>query len=358
MGDKYYIFSNSYKPTLGGVQTVTSQLAEAMNARGMDVVVVTKFSRNGWMPYDKIGGVRIYRFLFEYKITFLFLFILFICRRPETVFVHFPQEQAWFVSNLRKFFSFRLITCFHGHDALMYKEGYSMDNELYRSKRKLVHSSDRITACSEYLARVVESIFGISGVRTVHNGVDLSRFKNITPLCVALPYPYIFAFGRIEKIKGFDMLISAFAKSDVPDKYRLVIAGDGSQREELLKLSRELGIEDRICLIGRVTQAEIVGLAQHSEFIVIPSRREPFGIVTLEAIAAKRPIVATDSGGTSEVMNLDYGYLVEASIDGIRGGIEKILQGKIFDFTSVDDYLMRFSIDKMVDKYLTQGYGN
>lgn len=353
MGRCIYIFTNSYKPSLGGIQTVTSQVAETLHARGENVAVVTKFSRKGLAPCSRICGVPVFRFAFEHFAVYPLLVLLFFFKRPKTVYVHFPQEQAKFVYKLRKHFDFKLVTCFHGHDVLMYEEGYARDNELYQYKNLLVHASDAVTSCSGYLAKKVENVFSCIGVIPVFNGVDLSRFDKDVNSPQDVQTPYIFAFGRLEKIKGYDMLIEAFASANLPKDWQLIIAGDGSLRQQLQEQIYRLKMEDRIHLIGRKTPDEIVCYSKYAEINVIPSFRESFGIVALEAIAAKRPVIATNAGGLPEVADMRFCVLCEPSVSSLRYAIEDVSNGCYeFYYNETENYLKEFSIGRMVDNYL------
>lgn len=352
MGSCIYIFTNSYKPDLGGIQTVTSQVAETLRERGERVVVVTSVNRKALAPYSRICGVPVFRFHFDCNITFILLWILFFFSRPKAVYVHFPLNQSSFVLRLRKYFDFKLITCFHGHDVLRYNEGYSLDSLIYKNQVRLIEKSDGVTSCSEYLGQEVKRIFGCRKVSAVYNGVNLSRYGALTPQPFGIITPYLFAFGRLEKVKGYNLLIDAFAKIKCKKNIRLYIAGDGSLRMDLQKQITDLHLEKSIFLIGRKSPNEIVQLTQHAEAIVIPSLRESFGIVVLEAIASKRPVIATAAGGIPEIMDKRFGELVPTSVDGLVRGIEKALSRNDYQFDSVDDYLKGFTIDKMVDNYL------
>lgn len=353
MSGNIYIFTNSYKPSLGGVQTVTSQLAESLSARGEKVMVVTQLSKKSFLPFSVISGVPVCRYHFEWKLSFIFLWMLFLLRKPAKVYVHFPEVQAPAVLWLKRHFDFRLITCFHGHDVLRYNEGYCTDSECFRAQYTLVHASDKVSACSSFLANVVEDIFIVRGVIPVYNGIDLKRYDR--PVGES-PWhrPYIFAFGRLERIKGYDMLIEAYSLIYQKHDCDLLIAGDGSQKEVLSRQINELGLKGKVHLIGRKHQEEIVQFTRHAELNVISSLREPFGIVALEAIASGRPIVATRAGGIPEIMSEYFGVLVDPTVAGLTGGIETVLENQdTFDFSLANEYLEQFSVDRMVNRYLS-----
>lgn len=353
MGTNIYIFANSYKPELGGIQTVTSQFAETIHQRGGKVCVVTNVGKKNFLPISFICGVPVVRLPFRYKFGIVtpFLFLLFLFRRPKAVYVHFPQEMSKYVLKLRKYFTFDIITCFHGHDVMMYYEEYEKDNELYRSKCELVHASNKVTACSVYLAKKVEEMFSCANVIPVHNGVDLSRFNERKPN----PYneTFLFAFGRLEKVKGFDLLIKAYATIKTDRKPKLLIAGDGTQKGALENLINSIGLTECVFLVGRKSPEEIVAYSQNSHAIVISSLRESFGINVLEGIASRRPVLTTNSGGLSEVMDLRFGVMVEPTEESIREGLQLVINNRIdYDSTGIKDYLDGFSVSKMVDNYL------
>ena len=165
--------------------------------------------------------------------------------------------------------------------------------------------------------------------------------------------PYLFAWGRLEEIKGFNLLLQAFANCKKSHGLKLLIAGEGTQREYLQRMIEELGLKDSAVLIGRLVPDDIVQYAQNSEINIIPSRREPFGIVALEAIAAKQPIIATNSGGLPEIMSDKYGLTVPVDAGEIRKAIDKILTKEIsFDYSDTEEYLKHFTIKRMVENYL------
>lgn len=365
-GKTVYVFSNSYKPVLGGIQTVASQFAEGCKYRGFHTVVVTSLYPRHLKVFEKISGVPVLRLPFAFPdgqirnmlmfgISFIALFFLFLCERPDYIYVHFPLSQSSCLTALHRIFKFKLIASFHGHDVLRYDEGYSKATGQYRAQKNLLSLSVQITACSNYLAHCVQRIFDCKNVLTVYNGVDLARFSDCKPRPTAQGNgPYLFAWGRLEEIKGFDLLIKAFANSKRTCGFKLLLAGDGSQRESLQRMIDEYGLKNNVVLIGILSPDEVVQYAQNSEINVIPSRREPFGIVALEAIAAKRPIIATNGGGLSEIMSDKYGLTVPVDADEIGKAIDRILSGEVrFDFSDTEEYLSHFSIPMMVEKYIS-----
>jgi len=331
---KLYIFTNSYMPVLGGIQTVTSQISGGLKTNCDVRVITNKYPRN----------LKHKEFINIFKLSLLFNRV-----SPKVVNVHFPLHQIKYVLFLKRFFNFKIITSFHGHDVLRWLET-SKKSSLYKDQLKLIAISDEVTACSNYLARTVETIYdlGSQTVKTVYNGTDIVKSHKKEDFNNS---PYIFAFGRLEYHKGFDLIIEAFSKIK-HDNMQLIIAGSGSSELDLKALANNLNLTDQVKFIGRISKPEIDRYTQNTLCNVIPSRREPFGIVVLEAIASGRPVLATNVGGIPEIFKKEFGILVEPNVEDLAKGLKEILN----EFKSpskiiVDDYIVRFSVEKMVENY-------
>jgi len=122
------------------------------------------------------------------------------------------------------------------------------------------------------------------------------------------PYTdYVLSVGRIESVKRVDLVIAAMA--DVPPDVRLVIAGDGTQRQSAERAAAEAGVTDRVTFLGNVEDDDLIALYAGALAVVYPPYDEDFGYVTLEAFLARKPVITcTDSGGPNEFV-----------IDGVNG---------------------------------------
>jgi len=117
------------------------------------------------------------------------------------------------------------------------------------------------------------------------------------------------AYGRMVKKKGFDVLLRAFAMAyEKSDQVRLTLGGDGPEMAALQGLAQALGVADAVCFAGWVDNVPEF-LARAGTF-VLPSLDEPFGIVTLEAMACMKAIIATRTPGPVEVLDDSMARLV------------------------------------------------
>jgi len=141
----------------------------------------------------------------------------------------------------------------------------------------------------------------------VFNGTDLRRFSP-APLGKEAIDPrfgphMIFACRQLFPRKGIRFLIEAAAKlrPRFPD-LKVVLAGDGFERPELIKLAETLGVSDAVTFLGWVPNSELPPYYRAAALSVIPSLEEGFGIPAAEAMGCSTPVVASDAGGLPEVV--------------------------------------------------------
>jgi glycosyltransferase involved in cell wall biosynthesis len=184
---------------------------------------------------------------------------------------------------------------------------------LTRRQRLLVRMAARLTdrfVCVSNDSAVLSVRQGISRrrVRTIWNGIDLARFTYAGP-CTRGP---VVAVARLSPEKGIDNLIRAIgiAAKDCPS-IRAEIAGDGPCWPDLMALRQQLGLADRIRLLGQVT--DVPAVLGRAGIFVLPSLSEGISLTLLEAMARGLPVVAAAVGGTCEAVQPDKtGLLVPA----------------------------------------------
>ena len=122
---------------------------------------------------------------------------------------------------------------------------------------------------------------------------------------------FFLAMGSLIHRKGYDILISAFAKSNLALKgCRVVIVGDGPEKTRLKKQANELGLSEYVSLVGRKNKEEIIGIMSGSHAFVLSSRAETFGVVCIEALSQGLPNIATVCGGPEEFISDKNGLLI------------------------------------------------
>jgi glycosyltransferase involved in cell wall biosynthesis len=384
------LWTSSYPPVLGGLQTVVHALAVEFLKAGHEVRVITNRYPRSLPSKEVIDGVPVYRWLFltpsmddlrrkrldlflasffVYPAVFFSIRRFFRNYRPDVVNVHFPDAQIPLVLKIRDERDFRLVVSMHGDEVERWfqtPQRGNRDHLLNRPRLKepprvrelsrILRRADRVTVCSDYLLGKVSELEPaiIGKEKTIHNGVDLDRFRDRTPY--AYRRRYIFSYGRLTYKKGFDMLLEAFAKvlQCVPD-VDLILAGEGEENAALREQARHLNIEAHVFFYGRGTQEDIVRLLNGCELVVMPSRSDAFGIVALETMAAGKPLLATRVGGVPEFAGGAGNVLVEPSAEALFEAMKVWLyrQDALKELSEKNrQYAANYSWAVMMEKYL------
>lgn len=172
------------------------------------------------------------------------------------------------------------------------------------------NKADRLLAVSQSLQMHIKRHFGKESTVIY----DMLGQEFITPKVLKKEVDDGFTFvavGSLIRRKGFDVLISAFAKSNLVSKgCRVVIVGDGPEKSRLVNQTNEFGISDNVSLVGRKTKEEIISLMTGYHAFVLSSRAETFGVVCIEALSQGLPNIATVCGGPEEFITETNGLLI------------------------------------------------
>jgi D-inositol-3-phosphate glycosyltransferase len=220
------------------------------------------------------------------------------------------------------------------------------------AERTAVAAADRIVAASEIELSDLVTLYGAdpSKIRVVPLGVDTKLFRPLrqTDARAALGRDacefMILFVGRIEQIKGIDVLLEAVGellrgRTDLRRRTCLVVVGgaidpsaDGSESEKITELRAMVeahGISENVDFVGSLDQQELALYYAAADVCAVPSLTESFGLVALEAMACGTPVVATRVGGLQTVVTPESGILVppgdaQALADGIAMTLDDI----------------------------------
>ncbi|WP_448006666.1 glycosyltransferase family 4 protein [Agromyces bauzanensis] len=316
------LISSSYAPHFGGVEEHVRQVARELSSLGhvVEVWTVDRGERLGTRVIEGIlvrylptplpaRSVRaVAAFAGGFPGAWLRWVEAFRRLRPHVLHVQCFGPNGLYALALHRRFGAALVVTSHGETVADDRGVFRASALLRFGLRRAIARAAAVTAPSEFVLDDLRTAYGLSGGVVVPNGVDLG-IHGVPSAAGATSGRYLLGVGRLGVMKGFDLLLKAFAVADLDSAIRLVIGGDGPQRESLEELVNELGLRKRVVLVGRLSPQGVVDAMAGALAVVVPSRMEAFGIVALEAWRAGTALIMTNRGGAPE--------FVRDGIDGL-----------------------------------------
>lgn len=295
-----------------------------------------------------------------YKISFLLGIYLWIKSRlfnilfkkvvkqeglPDVVYAHYLRNSEMALMTAKKY-KIPLVGIEHWSE-LAYSH---IDKNIKYRAENTYKNLDLLLTVSSALQANIKKNFGVYSV-VVNNMVgqeflESTLNKNDTEKHDRFKF---IAVGNLLPVKGYDVLIKAFAKSGLAkDGCVLTIIGEGKERQKLESLVREAGLDGIVTLPGRRHRDEIIRMLSESDAFVLSSRTETFGVACIEALSQGLPAIATRCGGTEDIINQDNGILIDP--DDVEALAEALRQmhDRHFEYDSVkiaEDCRNRFSAE-------------
>ncbi len=226
---------------------------------------------------------------------------------------------------------------------VMMAHGIEVWDKISSSQRLMLNSCDEILCVSKFTSEKLQSVHGISPDKctVLNNCLDpfLPLPKNLQ-LSEAFYKKYkcskdhqiILTLTRLsatEHYKGYDIVLWAIKEMNMPN-VRYLLAGkyDAKEKANVDKLISELGLQDKVILPGFVPEEDVGYLFKMANVYAMPSRKEGFGIVFIEAMYYGLPVIAGNSDGSVDaLMNGDLGLLVDPiSVKEVRVALENVLR--------------------------------
>ena len=307
------IWSSSFYPVVGGLQSATYEIAHFLNKQNWNVQVITNKYPRTLQSNEIINQIKVNRFiflssplnylksrridlflayLFFKPYTFIQLIIFFIVNRPKIVNLHFPDHQLVECFILQKIFKFKLIVSLHGNEVERLKN-FNIRSIKYYLYKKIFKVAQYITGSSRSLIEEFQQVkfnLNTESYDVLYNGVN-GRYRNHN-----LSWQkenYYFTAARLAPSKGIDIL------EEVVEYLR----------EDHFKVAGFNNIEG--LNINNYKNAELLGIIDIDKMIIhfskasvtiVPSIVESYGIVVAEALCCGSPVVATNVGGIPEVI--------------------------------------------------------
>lgn len=338
------IFASSFAPNLGGVEEQSRRLAAEQRRRGLDSIVITNRYPKTLPRSDRIDGIPVYRERFRVpeprprhlagwvigtSATRRSILSALRAHRTEVLHVQCVSSNGYYALHAARRTGLPLVVTMHGELSMDANAVYQRSAHLRATWRALLDRARLVTGCSQHVIDEAVQAYGPAlhdKARVIPNGVDLKAVRAAEP--EMRRRPYVLGIGRLVRQKGFDLLIDGFGRiaADHPD-LDLVLAGDGPERDSLVRQAAGSPFAERIEFLGGVPAPRAFALFRGASAFVLASRHEPQGIVILEAMAAGAPVLAAGVGGVAETVRDGVnGLLFEGgSAESLAGELHRML---------------------------------
>ena len=273
-----------YWPRSGGMERVVQGLAEGAANLGhqVEVVAVETIGRAGTAARQRSSVTRAFSLAALGSQEIAPGYIAAAWKRADIIHVHHPHPLADVACLLRARLTPVIVT-----------QHADSGRAIYRPAARLVlrRAAAVVVPSRAHLALSNELVGHESKVEVIPFGIDQRRWEMVPPPPPGAPPRAIF-IGRLVAYKGIDILLRALER--VPD-LRLDIVGSGPQGPRLRTLAQALAVSDRVRWYGEYPDEDLPRRMADADFLVLPSVtvEEMFGLVALEAMAARRPVVTT-----------------------------------------------------------------
>ncbi len=368
MSKSVLIFSTAYLPLTGGAEIAVKEITQRLPDWQFDLITA-KISPK-LAKFEKINNVNIYRTGFGLNILDKFLLPLLGVfkaiqldkERNYSIIWSIMASQAGIAATFFKFSSKgkKLLLTIQEGDPEEHLERYVFGIKfLYQILIKPWHmlsfkNADAITVISSHLKkRALENNDRVP-IKVIPNGVDLDLFRPKRPEekpGIISKDKIILTVSRLVKKNGVDDLIKAISELRIMNYesgIKLLIVGDGPNKNELEKLVKKLNLEDKVKFFGHMDHMEIVKYYYLADVFVRPSISEGLGNVFLEAMATGLPIIGTPVGGIPDfLIDRETGLFCQA------GNPESIAQKikEILEDNSLREELIKNGIELVREKY-------
>ncbi|MEN8137776.1 MAG: N-acetyl-alpha-D-glucosaminyl L-malate synthase BshA [Bacteroidota bacterium] len=304
-------------PTYGGSGIVATELGMAMAGKGHEVHFIAysqPVKLDFFYAHVNFHQVSVPEYpLFQYEPYELALTSKIVDTVKnfglELLHVHYAIPHAYAAYNAKQILaeeniSVAIVTTLHGTDITLVGK-----NPFYKPAVAFsINKSDVVSCVSESLKEDTIEFFGIEReIDVVPNFIDHKHYHLLEELCPRYALAndqekIITHVSNFRKVKRISDIIKIFAKIQEKIPAKLIMVGEGPEKVSAELLCRELGIESDVRFIGKSN--DVSKILCLSDLFLLPSEKESFGLSALEAMAAKTPVISSNTGGLPEV-NLD-----------------------------------------------------
>ena len=301
-------------PTFGGSGVVATELGKALAENGHQVHFITYnqparldfYNQNIFYHEVSISTYPLFEYT-PYELVLASKMVDVVKREGlDLLHVHYaiPHASAAYMARqilIKENIYIPFITTLHGTDITLVGKDASFEPVVTFS----INESDGVTAVSEDLKNDTYKLFPVTNqIKVIPNFVDLNRFARQkkdhfkTAICPN-GEKLLVHISNFRKVKRIEDVIYIFNRVKQEIKVKLLLVGDGPERQKIESLCRELKINEDVRFLGKLDAVEeVLSLA---DLFLLPSEKESFGLAALEAMACEVPVISSNTGGLPEI---------------------------------------------------------
>ncbi len=358
-------------PTFGGSGVVATELGIALANKGCEVhfitynqpvrldlltknvyyheVFVEEYPLFHYQPYELALSTKLVDIAERYNLDLLHVHYAI----PHAYAAYMVQKML-----LEKGQFLPFVTTLHGTDITLVGSHPSYKTAVEFS----INNSNAVTAVSDSLREDTLRLFNIhKEINVIYNFIDVNKYPNIEAdecdrsLLANDNERIITHISNFRPVKRVEDVVEIFQKiqKEIPSK--LLLVGDGPEREKIDKLCKDLKIKDKVLFLGNSN--EVNKILCYSDLFLLPSQTESFGLAALEAMAARTPVISSNSGGLPEV-NLqgitgflsDVGNITEMADNALKI-LKSDIELSIFK-SRAKEHSEKFTIEQILSQYI------
>lgn len=362
-------------PTFGGSGVVAAEIGMAMAKRGHKIHFIAydvprrleRFTENIYFHEVEVAEYPLFAYT-PYSLALTSKMVEVASYEQLDLFhVHYAVPHATSAYLAKQVLGERapkVITTLHGTDITL----VGNDRSYLPITRFSINESDGVTTPSQYLKHATYDKLNVASSKEITilpNFIDTERYhpvavqdrcglKHLLGKCAGSG-PIITHVSNFRPVKRLTDVIEVFKRVNENIPSHLILIGDGPERSKIEDKVRSLGIDSRVCFLGK--QDTFTRVLQNSDLFLLPSENESFGLAALEAMACGVPVIASNAEGIPEVVaHGETGYLSDiGDVDDMARNALSLLEdpGKHEAFCAAarQRVVSQFSLPKLIEDY-------
>ncbi|MFD2115931.1 N-acetyl-alpha-D-glucosaminyl L-malate synthase BshA [Paenibacillus yanchengensis] len=299
-------------PTLGGSGVVATELGKLLAERGHEIHFIThsipfrlgKFHKNIFFHEVSVNNYYVFRYPpYDLALASKMAQVAKM-QQLDLLHVHYAIPHAVCAHLAKQMVGYQLktVTTLHGTDITVLAQDESMKDLI----RLAINESDAVTAVSQDLIRETRSLLDIQApIDLTYNFVDKRIYypRDVSSLRGDYAKPHeriLMHISNFRPVKRVDDVIDIFYNVLQTMPVKLLLVGEGPEQSKIQHKVQRLGIEEHVYFLGK--QEDVAQVISMADVLLLPSEKESFGLVALEAMACGVPTIGSDAGGIPELI--------------------------------------------------------